>query len=384
MEAVILCGGLGTRLRGVVDDLPKCLAPVSGKPFLEYLLDGLARSGFTRIVLSVGYLREKIFRFMESRSWPFDVDYAVEETPLGTGGGIRLALSRCLEDRIFVLNGDTYFHVDFSSMPWDAPVTLALKPMRRFNRYGTVVVEGERITAFREKAPCAEGLINGGVYALVRSRLDLSGFGDKFSFEKEVLEPFSARGMVGASVQDGYFIDIGIPDDYALAQRELPELQAVLSASERVMAASEADFLFLDRDGVINRLLRGDYVKTWEEFRFLPGVLEELRRWAGRYRRILLVTNQRGVGRGIMTREALEDIHEKMLAEIRRHGGRIDRVYVCTAVSDDDPRRKPHPGMFLEACADFPEIVPGRSLMLGDTPSDGAFAKACGMRFIQF
>ena len=367
----------------MLGEVPKCLAPVASRPFLEYLLEGLSRAGITRIVLSVGHLREQVFSFMESRPWPFQVDYAVEATPLGTGGGIRLALSRCTEDNVLIVNGDTLFDVDIAALPFDAPVTLALKPMRDFSRYGTVDLGDDGLVkAFQEKRPCPEGLINGGVYAVRRSLLPLSGFPEKFSFETDVLQPLALEDKVAGVVDDGYFIDIGVPEDYARAQRELPEWQALAKASDQVLA-SGARYLFLDRDGVINRMRPNDYVKTWEEFVFLPGALMALRKWAPAFERIILVTNQRGVGRGVMTEADLEGIHRRMAAEIFRAGGRLDAIYVCTAVDENDPRRKPNPGLFADACADFPEITPSESVMLGDSPSDLAFAAACGMRGIR-
>ena len=381
MEAIILAGGLGTRLRSVVSEVPKCMAPVAGKPFLEYVLEWLSRYDIDHVVLSVGYLKEVIFQYVESRSWPFEISYAIEEEPLGTGGGIRLALSRCRGDHVYVLNGDTFFNVDLDALPFAAPVTLALKPMRDFDRYGAVDWDGELVTGFREKEACAEGLINGGVYAIDRSQLDLALYPKRFSFEQELLVPLSRLKLVSGRVQEGYFIDIGIPEDYARAQRELPEIQAVLTASDAVLA-SRADTLFLDRDGVINRWLPGDYVRTWEQFSFLPGILECLRAWAGKFRHILLVSNQRGVGKGLMTQEALDEVHARMLAEIRRAGGRIDGLYVCTALDKDDPCRKPRTGMFEKARRDFQDISPERCLMVGDSDYDRAFAQNCGMDFI--
>jgi len=381
MEAVILAGGLGTRLRSVVSEIPKCMAPVAGKPFLQYQLEWLSRFGCTHVVLSVGYLKDLIFRFMESRPWPFEVSYAVEEEPLGTGGGIRLALQKCRGRKVYVLNGDTFFNVDLPALPFAAPVTLALKPMRDFDRYGAVDFDGDLVTGFREKEACAEGLINGGVYAIDRTSLDMALYPRKFSFERDVLVPLADYGLVAGQVQGGYFIDIGIPEDYARAQRELPEIQAVLKASDAVLA-SDADTLFLDRDGVINRWLPGDYVRTWEQFSFLPGILECLRLWAARFPRIILVTNQRGVGKGKMTSAELSDIHARMLSEIRAAGGRIDAIYTCTEVAEDHPRRKPRTGMFEEACRDFPQISPSRSVMVGDSAYDGEFAANCGMPFI--
>ncbi len=381
MEAIILAGGLGTRLRSVVSEVPKCMAPVDGRPFLQYMLEWLSRYDVSHVVLSVGYLREVIFSYMDSRAWPFEISYAVEEEPLGTGGGIRLALTKCREDRVIVLNGDTFFDVDLDALSFSAPVTLALKPMRNFDRYGAVDWDGELVTGFHEKAACAEGLINGGVYALVRSQLDFAFYPKRFSFEKDLLEPLAAAHLVAGQVQDGYFIDIGIPEDYARAQRELPEIQAVLKASD-VVLAMDADTLLLDRDGVINRWLPGDYVTSWDKFTFLPGILESLRKWAGHFRHIFLVTNQRGVGKGRMTQEQLEAVHARMLAEIAAAGGRIDGIYLCTALSDDDPRRKPNRGMFNEILAAYPEVRPEKTVMLGDSRYDREFAANCGIGFV--
>lgn len=381
MEAVILAGGLGTRLRGVIGEIPKCMAPIDGKPFLQYQLEWLSRFDISHVVLSVGYLREQVIDFVSSRVWPFEISYAVEKEPLGTGGGIRLALSRCRGNLVYILNGDTFFNVDLNALSFTAPVTLALKPLRDFDRYGAVDWDGDLVTGFREKAPCAEGLINGGIYAIDRSQLDMSLYPKKFSFEQDVLEPLSDLFLVAGRVLNGYFIDIGVPEDYERAQRELPEIQAVLKASEAVLA-SEADTLFLDRDGVINRWIPGDYVRTWDRFVFLPGILESLRAWAAKFKHIIIVSNQRGVGKGKMTQEQLDAVHGRMLEEIRQAGGRIDGIYVCTAVEAEDPRRKPNTGLFEEARHDYPDITPERSLMLGDSHYDRDFARNCGMDFV--
>ena len=382
MEAIILAGGLGTRLRGVIGEVPKCMAPVDGKPFLEYQLAWLSRFDVTRVILSVGYLREQVMGFVQGRDWPFEIVWSVEKEPLGTGGGIRLALSKCKGNQVFVLNGDTFYDVDLASLTFTAPVTLALKPMRNFDRYGAVDWDGDLVEAFHEKGHCDEGLINGGVYAIDRSQLDMSLFPKRFSFEEEVLVPLVDYGLVAGEVQEGYFIDIGVPEDYARAQRELPEIQAVLRASDAVLA-SAADTLFLDRDGVVNRWLPGDYVTAWDRFAFLPGILECLRKWAAHFKHVILVSNQRAVGRGLLTAEELGAIHARMLDEIRAAGGRIDAIYTCTETEEGHPMRKPQPGLFLQACRDFPDVAPERSVMLGDADTDRDFAANCGMPFVR-
>lgn len=388
MEVIILAGGLGTRLRSAIQDIPKCMAPLSAagneRPFLAYLLDWLMLYPIEHVVFSVGHLKEQVIAYVQGREWPFAYDFAQEDSPLGTGGGIRLALSFCRSKQVFVINGDTFFPADLNAMPFEMPVTLALKPMKDFERYGTVTVQQADallVTAFHEKAPCAMGLINGGVYAIRRDLLDLSPLPERFSFEKEVLEPRAACGQIGGWVSDTFFIDIGIPEDYSRAQWAVPAWKAVQKASRAVLATS-AHTLFLDRDGVLNRHLPGDYVKSWAQWEWMPGVLEELPKWAGQFEHIVLVTNQRGVGKGLMSDEDLSRIHARMMTEILDAGGRIDLLLSCTAVSEADPRRKPGIGMFTEAAALLPGIDAKSSVMIGDSASDAAFAKNCGMQFI--
>lgn len=230
-EVIILAGGLGTRLRSVVNDVPKCMAPVSGKPFLWYLLKYLSHFDVERVVLSVGYLRNIIIDWIDKNGdeFPFNFDYAIEMTPLGTGGGIKLALNKCLKNDIIILNGDTFFNVDLNELyeqhhQHSSSITLALKPMKNFNRYGNVRVNGNKIVAFEEKKYCTSGLINGGIYIINRSSNIFNGLEEKFSFETDVLQPQCCKNNIYGIKQNGYFIDIGIPEDYAKANTELPEL----------------------------------------------------------------------------------------------------------------------------------------------------------------
>ena len=376
MECVVLAGGMGTRLRSVVADLPKCLAPVAGRPFLDWLLDDLEGAGAGHIILSLGYLHEAVEKHLAEHPRKARISCVVEDTPLGTGGGVRLALTKATEDDVFMLNGDTFFGVDYAAMGTfhgssKATATLALKPMRDFSRYGEVRCgEDGRITAFREKQPCAEGLINGGVYLLRRDALAAKP--DRFSLEKDFFEPLAAEGSLAGFRSEGYFIDIGIPEDYARAQRDF---------STGAWRPYRYDALLLDRDGVINVLRPGDYVKAPEEFVFCDGAREALRLLEPLFRRIVIVTNQRGVGRGLMSSADLEAIHAGMLEKIREAGGRIDDIYICTATDPDDPRRKPNPGMAAEVLADYPDVDFRRSIMVGDSDSDREFASRAGIPF---
>lgn len=234
MEVIILAGGLGTRLRSEVKDVPKCMAPVAGKPFLWYLLKDLNKyEEIDRVILSVGYLREVIFEWIGQveNEFPFEFVYAIEEQPLGTGGGIKLALSKAKTNDVVVLNGDTYFAVNLRELMEahrlsPSAVTLALKPMHDFERYGRVIIDevDKRIIEFKEKEYCEEGLINGGVYIINKLEPIFDGLPKKFSFETAVFEPQCKLGKLFGVVQNGYFIDIGIPEDYHRANKELPKL----------------------------------------------------------------------------------------------------------------------------------------------------------------
>lgn len=223
MECIILAGGLGTRLSGVVSDVPKCMAPVAGEPFLAHVLRYLEGQGVDNVILSLGYKSEVVIDYLRQKAYTFKVSWVLEKEPLGTGGGIRRALMKSAAGKVFILNGDTFFDVDLRAMAAafnpDYKAMLALKPMRDFERYGAVQRDDAgSIAAFEEKQFRSEGLINGGVYLLNKAKEDLAGFPEKFSFEKDFLEPEAGKQSLQAYISDAYFIDIGIPEDYYKAQ----------------------------------------------------------------------------------------------------------------------------------------------------------------------
>lgn len=231
MEAIILAGGLGTRLRSVVNEVPKCMAPICNKPFLHYQLQYLSRfKDISHVVLSVGYLKEIIFEWISRHDFPFDISYAIEETPLGTGGGIKHALTKLRDDETFILNGDTFFDVNLQQLHQTGAggkqaITIALKEMNDFNRYGTVILDKDGIIEkFNEKKPCGKGLINGGIYYLNLKNISLSEFPDKGSFERDVLEKNVSNKILRGYISNGYFIDIGIPEDYKKANDDFSNI----------------------------------------------------------------------------------------------------------------------------------------------------------------
>jgi D-glycero-alpha-D-manno-heptose 1-phosphate guanylyltransferase len=227
-EAIILAGGLGTRLRSVLPDLPKAMAPVAGKPFLGWLIGRLLEQGVTHIILSLGYRHDAITDYVREAFPEAAISCSIEQEPLGTGGGILKACNQAMSEHVLVLNGDTFFDVSLSALARrhalkNADCTLALKPMHDISRYGVVEIgTDDAITGFREKQHNAEGLINGGVYLLDRKAFLSEDLPEKFSFEKDYLEAFVGMRAFFGYVDEGYFIDIGIPADYERAQMEVP------------------------------------------------------------------------------------------------------------------------------------------------------------------
>jgi D-glycero-alpha-D-manno-heptose 1-phosphate guanylyltransferase len=236
-EAIILAGGFGTRLQSVVNDLPKPMAQVNGQPFLNYQLLYLKHFGIQRVILSVGHLHEKITDHYKNEFEGLEIDYTIEKEPLGTGGGIRMALEKCKGDQVLILNGDSFFDIDLNffigqHVAVNADCSIALREVENAARYGTVELEEDsslkgnapmsRIRSFKEKSgEEKEGLINAGIYILnKKTYLNNTMPQSKFSIEKDFFEKQLSHLNIFGSRHEGYFIDIGIPEDYAKAQND--------------------------------------------------------------------------------------------------------------------------------------------------------------------
>lgn len=229
-EAIILAGGQGTRLKSVIRDLPKPMAPVGGRPFLDYLLLWLNHHHFERAILSVGYEKSQIIHHYGTSFQSLELVYAEEEEPLGTGGALYQAFQLVTEDHVLILNGDTFFNIDpielfENHLASHAQLTLALKSLAHFSRYGLVETDEDgRILHFLEKKPTESGLINGGVYIANASLFETFDLSKSFSFEIDFLIPNLDELPLYAFECEGYFIDIGIPEDFVRAQHEVPNL----------------------------------------------------------------------------------------------------------------------------------------------------------------
>jgi len=226
MQAAILVGGRGTRLGALTDGTPKPMLPVAGKPMLEHLIASLARQGVTQVIMLAGYLGEQLAA-LASRSDALGVDIVcrIEPTPAGTGGAL-LQARDILHPDFLLLNGDSFFDVDIADLARAGQASgamgaLALRAVEDLSRYGSVSLDADRVTGFAEKRPGA-GLMNGGVYWLRRPVLDYVAT-LPCSIERDVFPVLAAKGELIARTYDGYFIDIGVPEDFKRAQSELPE-----------------------------------------------------------------------------------------------------------------------------------------------------------------
>lgn len=226
MEAIILAGGFGTRLKSVVSDVPKPMAPIRNVPFLTYIFEYLRRYGVTKVVLCTGYKHEIIQSFYGESFKDLMISYSYESTPLGTGGAIKKALATIEGNHTLILNGDTMFTIDLNDfiathVESDADVTLAVKQMNNFERYGVLRLDGNKIVDFQEKKWTSNGFISGGVYLARTSLFRELHFLQSFSFETDYLQKYVNSQNFSAFISDEYFIDIGIPEDYKKAQEEL-------------------------------------------------------------------------------------------------------------------------------------------------------------------
>ena len=224
-EAIILAGGFGTRLKDAIPDLPKCMAPVNGRPFLFYVINYLRSQGIEKFIFSLGYKHEVIEAYLHAEFSTLDYQNLIEKEPLGTGGAILASCYKTSEQTVLVVNGDTIFKVDLGTayadhIKHDSDCTLILKPMENFDRYGVVELnDDDSIKSFEEKKFYKSGLINGGIYFLNTEQFLAEELPGKFSFEKDYLEKYFETRKIYGSVQDEYFIDIGIPEDYFRVQQ---------------------------------------------------------------------------------------------------------------------------------------------------------------------
>ena len=375
-QAVILVGGRGARLGPLTDAIPKPLADVAGRPFLDWQIEEVARFGFERITLLAGYKAETIAARYAGRSVRgAGIEVLVEPEPLGTGGALALFANR-LERRFLLMNGDTLFPInllDLAVRSGETPLTVGLRRTAPGGRYGTVEVSQDGfISGFRARSPERDGPINAGVYVFDRALVAEIEKGRSVSLEAEIFPRLAASGRMRGALYDAPFIDIGIPADLERAQTEIPEMVRRPAA-------------FLDRDGVL--IADDGYPHDPDKIRWIPGAAEAVKRLndAGYY--VFVVTNQAGVARGLYDEEQVGVVHRWMSGALAESGAHVDAFEYCAHHPQaplaqwrrDCRRRKPAPGMIQDLLAKWP-VDAGRSFLVGDKESDLAAARAAGIK----
>lgn len=368
-QAVFLVGGLGTRLGELTRATPKPMLDVGGQPFLDYLIENARRHGLTKIVLLCGFQADVV---ADRYAADPGITIVREPAPAGTGGALRYAAD-VLDERFFLFNGDTLFDFNLLALipAFDGLATLALRPQAPGKRSGWVALDGARIRAFHPPETGPGGPINAGVYLMSRDILSRIGQ-PPVSLEGEVFTALASENALSSHLTEGYFIDIGVPEDFARAQSEVP-------------ARRRRPALFFDRDGVLN--VDTGYPHKPDQIVWVPGAAEAVRmaNEAGYY--TFVVTNQAGVARGYYGEDDVRALHAWMNGELQKSGAHIDRFEYCPSHPDGtiagyvrhDPRRKPGSGMLTGLMADFP-IDPAQSFLVGDRDGDLEAAAGAGIR----
>ena len=374
-QAVILVGGLGTRLGERTKTIPKPMLPVGGRPFLDTLIDELARyDAFDEILLLAGHKAESILARYDGTVWGrARLAVSLEQAPLGTAGALVHAAGR-LQERFLLLNGDSFFDLnilDLATRAKSSLVHMALRADVVGDRFGRVVLDGDRVRSFIAPGQGATGPVNAGVYIVDRGiRARVGGL--PASLEQDVFPALAADGAMTGTSYRGYFIDIGIPEDFARADVGLIE-------------QLRRPAVFFDRDGVLNH----DSGYTFEagKLQWIEGAQEAVKAVNDAGYFAFVVTNQSGVARGFYEESHVHALHRWMADEMAAIGAHIDAFEYCPDHPDGtveryrrvNDRRKPGAGMITDLLARFP-VNADKSLLVGDKPSDLEAARAAGLQ----
>lgn len=378
-QAVILAGGLGTRLGQLTANAPKPMLDIGGKPFLDFLVWNLMRCGFEEIVFLCGYKGELVKDYFGEKRQGCYFLYSFEKDLAGTAGAIMQARD-LMRDQFLLLNGDTIFDINYldlirreTKIPWT--VRMVLRSVADTSRYGSIQQQNGIVNGFIEKGNSGSGLINGGIYWMEKDILNYINH-TPCSLEKDVLPKLVDHRLLHAWQYDSFFIDIGLPEELERAKNLLP-------------AWKRKPAVFLDRDGVINK--DKNYVHRIEDFEWIDGAREAIRFFNDRGFLVIVITNQAGVARGYYTEEDVHKLNRWMNDELSRIGAHIDAFYYCPHHPEagighykvNCDCRKPLPGMLLRAFADW-DVDKEYSLMIGDKKKDLEAANSASIKSFLF
>jgi len=374
-QAVILCGGLGTRLRPLTDNLPKPMVPVNGKPFLHHLLDQLSGQGITRFVLLTGYLGEMVNEYFGDGSrWGWSVRYSHGPAEWDTARRIWEA-KEFFDPRFLLLYSDNFVQFNLKRLEAlhlkeNTPISLLLSPKRRGN---IRVSSAGRIEAY-DKTRSGEGLdyVEVGYMLIERDRVlddfPLHQAFPNFNFST-LLQKFAGMSKIAGLVVLDPYHSISDPDRLGLMCEYL----------------KPKGILLIDRDGTINKKApQGQYITNWSRFEWIPETRQAMNSLAKSGFQFIMITNQAGIARNMITPNDLEEIHRNMTKELADDGVTVLKVYVSPHHWEENSfMRKPSPGMFFQAARDF-NLRMDRCLYIGDDERDciAAANAGCGMLYL--
>jgi len=373
-QAVILAGGLGTRLKPITDKIPKPMIQFHNRPFLEYLIEMLRENGMEEVVLLLGYLPDKIVDYFgDDAKFGVKIKYSVGRVEDKTGTRIRNA-KELLDDTFLLMYCDNYLplnlkqYIEFHNKQKTQATVMVYTNKDGFTKSNIFVDENGLVVKYDKTRK--DKNLNGveiGFFILDKKKIFSLMTDDNFSFEKVVIPPLVKEQNLSGFLTDHRYYSIGNLERLKITEQFLESKKVV----------------FLDRDGVINKKApKADYVKNWEEFEFLPGVLESIKLLSENNCEIYIITNQAGIARGMMTESDLDDIHSKMVKEIEDHGGKIHGIYYCPHGWDEGCEcRKPRPGMFYQAAREH-HIDLSKSFFIGDDERDKTAGDAAGIKTI--
>ena len=404
MKVVLMAGGRGTRISELFPDIPKPLIPIDGTPVLEREIISLRNQGFTDLILTVGYMHEKIEEYFgDGSEWNVHIEYFVEDKPLGNAGALFFL---DLKEDFLLLNADAIFDVDFNRMvdyhkKHNALVTLFTHPNSHPYDSGLIIADNngkvEKWLAKEDERPkYYNNRVNAGLHVISPKALEMSGVNKdnigkeidgkvvKVDLDRQILKPLCGTGTMYCYDSPEYVKDMGTPERFHSVERDF--INGIVQSKN---LKNKQKAIFLDRDGTINKYV--GFLRKIDEFELLPGVEEAIKKINESGYLAIVVTNQPVIARGEVTVEELNEIHKKLETELGYEGAYIDGLYYCPhhphkgyegeipELKIDCECRKPKPGMLLKAAEDF-NIDLSQSWMIGDGENDVKAGKAAGCK----